>query len=57
VVAHTYNPRTQETEAGGFPVLGQPGLHYKTLPQKGGQEWLSPVIPNTEEVKIGKIEV
>jgi hypothetical protein len=44
VVAHTFNPSTQEAEAGGFLssrpawstkwVLGQPGLHRETLSQK-----------------------
>lgn len=28
---HTYNPSTWKTEAGGLKVLGQPGLHSKTL--------------------------
>jgi hypothetical protein len=44
VVAHTFNPSTRETEAGGFLssrpawstkwVPGQPGLHRETLSQK-----------------------
>jgi hypothetical protein len=42
VVAHDFNPSTQEAEAGGFLssawsteyVPGQPGLHRETLPRK-----------------------
>jgi hypothetical protein len=34
MVVHIYNPSTQETEAGGWKIQGQPGLHNKTLPQK-----------------------
>jgi hypothetical protein len=44
VVAHTFNPSTQEAKAGGFLssrpawptkwVPGQPGLYRETLPQK-----------------------
>jgi hypothetical protein len=44
VVAHAFNPSTQEAESGGFLssrpawstkwVPGQPGLHRETLPQK-----------------------
>jgi hypothetical protein len=43
-VAHAFNPRTQEAEAGGSLSLrpawstqrvpGQPGLHKETLPRK-----------------------
>jgi hypothetical protein len=32
-VAHTSKPSTQETEAGGSWVWGQPGIHSKTLSQ------------------------
>jgi hypothetical protein len=31
---HNCNSSTQEAEAGGAQVLGQPGLHIKTLFQK-----------------------
>jgi hypothetical protein len=31
VVVHTYNSSIQQTEAGGSPVEGQPGLHSKTI--------------------------
>jgi hypothetical protein len=31
VMMHAYNPSTQETEAGGLRIQGQPGLHNKTL--------------------------
>jgi hypothetical protein len=57
VVAHAFNPSTQEAEAGGFLsskpawstkcVPGQPGLHRETLSQKkkkkmkGLEKWLS----------------
>jgi hypothetical protein len=34
VVVHASNPSTQEIEAGGSQVLGQPGLHRQTLCQK-----------------------
>jgi hypothetical protein len=34
VVAHTSNPGTRETEAGGSLVPGQPRLHNKSLSQK-----------------------
>lgn len=30
MVMHTYNPSTQEVEAGGPQVVGQPGLQSKT---------------------------
>jgi hypothetical protein len=33
MVAHTYNPNTQEAQARRQQVLGQPGLHSKTLSQ------------------------
>jgi hypothetical protein len=33
-MAHVYNPRTQEAEAGGSRVQGVPELHRKTLSQK-----------------------
>jgi hypothetical protein len=33
VVAHTYSHSTQETEAGGSQVQGQPGLHSESLSQ------------------------
>jgi hypothetical protein len=33
---HIYNSSTREAEAGGSWVLGQPGLHSKTLPQGWG---------------------
>jgi hypothetical protein len=46
-VAHAFNPRTQEAEAGGFlssrpawstkGVPGQPGLYRETLSQKDKQ--------------------
>jgi hypothetical protein len=32
------NPSTQEIEAGGSQVQGQPGLHHKTLSQKKQME-------------------
>jgi hypothetical protein len=48
VVAHTFNPKTWEAEAGGFLswrppwstkcVPGQPGLHRETLSQKQKQK-------------------
>jgi hypothetical protein len=31
VVAHIYNPSTQEADAGGWRIWGQPGLHRETL--------------------------
>jgi hypothetical protein len=31
---YTYNPSTQEAEAGGIGVLGQPELHSETLCKK-----------------------
>jgi hypothetical protein len=34
VVAYPYNPSTQEAEAGGSQLEGQPGLHSETLSQK-----------------------
>jgi hypothetical protein len=34
VVIHSCNPSTQEAEAEGLRVQGQPGLHSKTLFQK-----------------------
>jgi hypothetical protein len=34
VVVHAFNPSTQEAEAGGLQVQGQPGLHSETLPHK-----------------------
>lgn len=34
VVAHAYNPRTWEPEAGRSRVQGQPGLYCDTLSQK-----------------------
>jgi hypothetical protein len=34
MVMPTYNPSTQETEAGGSQIWGQPGAHSKTLSQK-----------------------
>jgi hypothetical protein len=34
MVVHTYNPSTQEAEAGGLQVGGQPGLHSKISSQK-----------------------
>jgi hypothetical protein len=34
MVGHTYNPSTQDTEAGGVQVQGQRGLYTETLPQK-----------------------
>jgi hypothetical protein len=33
-VAHTYNSSSQEVEAGGPRVPGQPGRHIETLPEK-----------------------
>ena len=30
IVVYTYNPNTQETEAGRLQVLGPPGLHSVT---------------------------
>jgi hypothetical protein len=34
VVTHAYHPSTQEAEAEGSGVSGQPGLHGKTTSQK-----------------------
>jgi hypothetical protein len=34
MVVYTYYSSTQETEAGGWWVRGQPGLHSEILPQK-----------------------
>jgi hypothetical protein len=34
IVVHAYNPSTRETEAGGWKVQGQPGLHNETLSLK-----------------------
>jgi hypothetical protein len=34
VVVHICNPSTQEAEAGGSSVPGQPGTHRETLSQK-----------------------
>jgi hypothetical protein len=34
MMLNTWNPSTQETKALGLRVLGQPGLHGKTLSQK-----------------------
>jgi hypothetical protein len=34
MVVHTFNPSTQEAEAGGTQVGGQPGLHRKILSLK-----------------------
>jgi hypothetical protein len=34
MVVHTFNPSTQEAEAGESKVEGEPGLHTKTLSQK-----------------------
>jgi hypothetical protein len=31
MVVHAFNPRTQETEAGGPRVPGQPGIYNNTL--------------------------
>jgi hypothetical protein len=31
MAVHTWNPSTQDAEAGVSPVQGQPGLHSKTL--------------------------
>ena len=37
-MAHTFNPSSQEAEAGGsLGVLGKPGIHSKTLPQEQKQ--------------------
>jgi hypothetical protein len=33
IVAHSYNPCTQEADVGGSWVLGSPGLNTKALPQ------------------------
>jgi hypothetical protein len=48
MVAHTFNPSTQEAEAGGFLssrpawstewVPGQPGLHRETLSRKNKKQ-------------------
>jgi hypothetical protein len=38
VLMHTCNPSTQEMEAGGLQVWGQPGLHSETLPQKHNEK-------------------
>jgi hypothetical protein len=38
VVVNTYSPSTQETEAGGWRVEGEPGLHIKTLSQNKQKE-------------------
>jgi hypothetical protein len=34
VVVYTCKFSTQEAEAGGYQVQGQPGLHSEILPQK-----------------------
>jgi hypothetical protein len=34
MMVYTYNPNTQEAEAEGSQVQGQPWLHSKTLSQK-----------------------
>jgi hypothetical protein len=44
VVLHTYNPSTQEAEAGGSRVPGQPRLHNETLSthrKRRREFWLS----------------
>jgi hypothetical protein len=38
VVAHTFNPSTQEAEAGGFLVRGQPGLQSEFQDSQGYTE-------------------
>jgi hypothetical protein len=48
LVAHTYNPSTQEVEAGGSWVWGQPMLHNKTLSRS---PWLMPVILATWKLR------
>jgi hypothetical protein len=39
-VAHSFNPSTQEVEAGGFWVQGQSELHSETLSQKTNRLWV-----------------
>jgi hypothetical protein len=34
MVAKAYNPSTQKEQVGVWQILGQPGLHSKTLSQK-----------------------
>jgi hypothetical protein len=51
VVTLTCNPNTSEVEAGGSWVLGQLGLHSKSLFQNnktGRARWLVPIIPATQ---------
>jgi hypothetical protein len=40
MMVHTYNPSSQEVEAGGWEVGGQPELHSKTLCLKKKEEGL-----------------
>ena len=60
VVVHTFNPSTQETEAGGslslsppWPteqVSGQPGLHSETLSQKQNKKPTNQTTKQTAKV-------
>jgi hypothetical protein len=45
---HTCNPNTQEAEAGGLGVQGQPGLQRKTLCQETKQKNLLSELNNVE---------
>jgi hypothetical protein len=48
MMEHTCNSSIQETEAGGSPVEGQPGLHSKTLsPKEKEKEINKQKNPNT----------
>jgi hypothetical protein len=47
VVVHTYNPSTQEVEAGGSQVQSQPGLYSKTL-SKEQEQLLCKKSPGTD---------
>lgn len=40
IVAHTYNPRTQEAEAGDSQVQRQPGLHVETFSPKQNKSYI-----------------
>jgi hypothetical protein len=54
VVIHAYNPSTQEVDAGGSRVRGQPGLHEETLCQKKSKNNQTNKTPNKFSKPSGK---
>jgi hypothetical protein len=50
MTVHTYNPSTQEAEAGGLQIQGPPLLQSETLSQKKKKS----VIVNTKHYKKAK---